>query len=160
MHMLFLVPTNYPPLAYFTETPDIVSVSAKHHGLMVEGTDFQLNCDIINVAPVQKLKVKWYRGNETVHTETFNGTSATPVNVTSSFVVTPERDYNGTLFRCEAELHLGPNGPELIPTKSSSPYTAVVNCEFSTHLFIIDNYKHPPLIYMNDLFMLMCFYCR
>lgn len=117
-----------------------MSVSAKDNNLMVEGKEFQLNCDIINVAPVQKLKVKWYRGNETMHTETFNGTSVTPVNVTSSFVVTPKRDYNGTLFRCEAELHLRPNGPELIPTESSLPYTAVVLCEFSTQLLIIQTY--------------------
>lgn len=104
---------------------------------MVEGTEYLLNCDIINVAPVQNLKVKWYRGNETVHTQMFDDTSVTPVNVSSTLRVTAERGYNGALFRCEAELYLGPKGPELIPTATSPPYTAVVICEFSTHLFLL-----------------------
>ncbi|XP_045888252.1 hemicentin-1-like isoform X1 [Micropterus dolomieu] len=108
------------------KTPDTVSVSARDPGPMVEGTDFLLKCDIINVAPVQKLKVKWYRGNETLHTEMFNDTTVAPVNVSSVLRVTPVRDYNAAIFRCEAELHFGPKGPELIPT-SSSPYTAVVH---------------------------------
>lgn len=108
-----------------------------HVGLMVEGTEYLLSCDIINVAPVQKLKVKWYRGNETVHTQMFNGTSEAPVRVNSTLSVTPERDYNRAHFRCEAELHLGPHGPEFVPTVTSSPYVAAVLCEFPTHLFFI-----------------------
>lgn len=121
----------------FPETPDIVSVSASNHGPMVEGAEHELKCSIINVAPVKNLKVKWYRGIETVHTQTFNYLSLTPVNESSTLRVTPERSYNGAHFRCEAELHLGPNGTELIPTTSSAPYIAVVHCEFSTYLFII-----------------------
>lgn len=128
--------TNYFYLTLYTETPDTVSVSARDPGSVVEGTDFLLKCDIINVAPVQKLKVKWYRGNGIVHTEMFNDTRVAPVNVSSVLRVTPVRDYNASIFRCEAELHFGPKGPELTP-KSSSPYIAVVHCEFSTELFIV-----------------------
>ncbi|XP_070836837.1 vascular cell adhesion protein 1 [Chaetodon trifascialis] len=106
------------------KTPDIVSVSARDP--VVEGEEYLLKCDIINVAPVQKLKVKWYRGSEVVQSETFNGTSVTPVSVSSDLKVTAERGYNGELFRCTAELHLGPKGPEVIPTVNSSLHTAVV----------------------------------
>nr|XP_046270934.1 hemicentin-1-like [Scatophagus argus] len=108
------------------KTPDTVSVSTRDDGQMVEGRDYSLICDVVNVAPVQNLTVKWYHGNETVYTEMFGGTSVTPVNVSSTWNITAQRDYNGELFRCEAELHLGPNGPELIPTVSSPDYTAVV----------------------------------
>nr|XP_046230015.1 hemicentin-2-like [Scatophagus argus] len=108
------------------KTPDTVSVSTRDDGQMMEGGDYSLICDVVNVAPVQNLKVKWYHGNETVHTEMFGGTSVTPVSVSSTWSITAQRDYNGELFRCEAELHLGPNGPEFIPTVSSPNYTAVV----------------------------------
>lgn len=108
------------------KTPDIVSISAVDQMLMVEGTEHFLACDVINVAPVQNLKLTWYRGNDIVHTHMVNGTSVTPVNVSSSLRVIPERDYNGALFRCKAELHLGPNGPEPVPTVTSSPHVAVV----------------------------------
>lgn len=96
---------------------------------MVEGTDHWLQCDITNVAPLKNLKLTWYRGNEILHTEMFNGTSTTPVNVNGTLRVIPERDHNGALFRCKAELLLGPNGPELVPTVTSPPYVAVVHCE-------------------------------
>ncbi|KAL6103116.1 uncharacterized protein ACO6RY_02583 [Pungitius sinensis] len=109
------------------KTPDSVSVSALDQGPMVDGTEYRLKCDVTNVAPVQKLKVTWYRGNEAVHTESFNDTTEIQVNVSSTLRVTPKRDHDGELFRCEAELHLGPNGPERVPTETSSPLKAVVH---------------------------------
>lgn len=114
---------------------------------MVEGTEYRLKCDITNVAPVQKLKVTWYRGNETVETQMFNDTSEIPVNVSSTFRITPERDSDGELFRCDAKLHLGPNGPKHVPTKSSSPFKAVVHCELSSCLFFsCHSFLHTGLI--------------
>ncbi|XP_051797416.1 hemicentin-2 isoform X13 [Acanthochromis polyacanthus] len=115
------------PTVTLYKTPDTVSVSAVHPGPMVEGTNFYLKCDISNVAPVQKLKVKWYRDNETVSGEMFLDTNKTPQNVFSTHIITPERDYDGSQYRCEAELHLGPNGPDFIPTETSEPYTAIVH---------------------------------
>ncbi|XP_074512460.1 vascular cell adhesion protein 1-like [Sebastes fasciatus] len=111
----------------FYQTPDNVSVSALEQGPMVEGTEHWLLCDITDVAPLKNLKLTWYRGNEILHTEMFNGTSTTPVNVNGTLRVIPERDHNGALFRCKAELLLGPNGPELVPTVTSPPYVAVVH---------------------------------
>ncbi|XP_044036580.1 intercellular adhesion molecule 5 [Siniperca chuatsi] len=116
------------PAITLYKTPDTVSVSALDHGPMVEGIEYLLKCDIINVAPVQKLKVTWYRGNETVHTQQmFDDTNVAPVNVSTTLRFTPGRDYNAALFSCKAELQLGPEGPELIPTATSSPYIAVVH---------------------------------
>ncbi|XP_076609070.1 vascular cell adhesion protein 1 isoform X2 [Chaetodon auriga] len=115
-----------PAAVTLYKTPDIVVVSALDRDPVVEGEEYLLKCDIIQVAPVQKLKVKWYQGSEVVHTETFDNASVTPVDAFSLLTVTAERGYNRTLFRCEAELHLGPKGPEVIPAVQSSPYTAVV----------------------------------
>ena len=101
---------------------------------MVEGAEYTLDCHVNNVAPVQKLTVIWYRDNEKFSTETFNENTVTPVNVSSSLRVTADRHRNGELFRCEAELHLG---PELNLTTASLSYPAVVHCEFVIYLFMI-----------------------
>lgn len=50
-----------------TETPDSVSVShVDNLSVVVEKRQFQLQCDVIGVAPVQHLTVRWYQGNRTV----------------------------------------------------------------------------------------------
>uniref|UniRef100_A0A673C2C7 Ig-like domain-containing protein n=1 Tax=Sphaeramia orbicularis TaxID=375764 RepID=A0A673C2C7_9TELE len=121
------------------KTPDIVSVSTLNiSGPMVQGREFQLICNIINVAPVNSLKVKWYRNNETVHTEMFIDTSVTPKNVSSILKMTPGKDDNGAHFTCVAELHLGGNGPQPVPSEVSEPYIAVVDCEsFSFGVIVV-----------------------
>lgn len=104
---------------------------------MEEGVGYLLACDIISVAPVQNLKVKWYYGSEVVQIQTFNKTSAAPVNVSSTFNVTAKREHNGERFRCEAELDLGPNGPQPLPrVAAEAPSPAVLQCEFSTFFFV------------------------
>ncbi|XP_051244409.1 intercellular adhesion molecule 5 isoform X2 [Dicentrarchus labrax] len=107
------------------KTPDAVTVSLDSSP-MVEGTEYKLNCDIINVAPQEKLQVKWYKGSEMVHKQRFSDPIVTPVNVSSTLMATSSRNDDRALFKCVAELHLGPKGPELVPAAESSPYTAVV----------------------------------
>uniref|UniRef100_A0A3Q1KAG8 Ig-like domain-containing protein n=1 Tax=Anabas testudineus TaxID=64144 RepID=A0A3Q1KAG8_ANATE len=117
-----------PIMFFITETPDSVSVSASSDEPLVEGREFSLTCDIINVAPKRNLIVKWYRDHEKVHTEMFkNDTSELPNNVTSTWKMIPKKSYNGTKFTCKAELDLGPKGPEPVPTATSEPYIAVVH---------------------------------
>uniref|UniRef100_A0A3Q1J7F0 Ig-like domain-containing protein n=1 Tax=Anabas testudineus TaxID=64144 RepID=A0A3Q1J7F0_ANATE len=116
--------TVHPNITVY-KTPDSVSVSASSDEPLVEGREFSLTCDIINVAPKRNLIVKWYRDHEKVHTEMFkNDTSELPNNVTSTWKMIPKKSYNGTKFTCKAELDLGPKGPEPVPT-------------FSINLFII-----------------------
>lgn len=122
---------------FITETPDNVSIFPWSDEPMVEDTEFTLTCDIIAVAPEKNLIVKWYRGSENVNTGIFSDkTSVTPNNVTSTLKVIPKRSHNGIHFTCKAELHLGPNGPQPVPSVTSEPYIAVVHCEFSTYVFI------------------------
>uniref|UniRef100_A0A673C2C3 Ig-like domain-containing protein n=1 Tax=Sphaeramia orbicularis TaxID=375764 RepID=A0A673C2C3_9TELE len=138
---------NMNPCSLFclSETPDIVSVSTLNiSGPMVQGREFQLICNIINVAPVNSLKVKWYRNNETVHTEMFIDTSVTPKNVSSILKMTPGKDDNGAHFTCVAELHLGGNGPQPVPSEVSEPYIAVVDCPVTiTPAEIVVRYGDP-----------------
>lgn len=115
-----------------------MSVSA---GVTEEGAEMVLRCHVTNVAPLQALRVKWYRGNDMVHTQMFNGTSRTPDSVFSTLNITAVREDNGVDFTCVAELHLGPNGPELVPTVTSSAYTAVVLCGFLSFHPLLQFYR-------------------
>ncbi|KAM4598496.1 hemicentin-1-like [Polymixia lowei] len=115
--------------------------SVNHTGPMVEGTEYQLQCDIINVAPIQNLTVKWYQGNKTIQdngllrltgcpsqnkTHCDNNVLRTPVNVSSTISIVLGRNHNGAEFRCEARLDLGPAGPQPPPTMASSPLNVTV----------------------------------
>ncbi|KAF7666017.1 hypothetical protein LDENG_00122330 [Lucifuga dentata] len=112
------------------KTPDIVSASLLDHvGPLVEGAKYQLECNIINVAPIQNLKVKWYKDNEIIETRFFNDhhSRVSPGNESSSLGIIPRRDDNNAKFRCEAQLDFGPDGPQLVSTKTSEPYIADVH---------------------------------
>lgn len=48
-----------------SETPDSVSIlHVNNLTSVVEDREFQLRCDITNVAPARNLAVLWYHGNE------------------------------------------------------------------------------------------------
>ena len=132
--VMFLCDSNV-----LTELPDIVSISPLNHtGPMVEGTEYQLQCDVLNVAPVQNLTVTWYRGNETIKTDSYSDQSnlTTPVNESYILTITPSREDDGALYRCEAQLNLGPEG--LHPSAIDSCFNLTVLCEFfTTHLIIV-----------------------
>ncbi|XP_028978868.2 intercellular adhesion molecule 5 isoform X2 [Esox lucius] len=109
------------------KTPDSMSISLLNHsGPMVEGTEYHLQCDILNVAPVQNLIVKWYKGNESLLNVTYSNSTKTPVDVFPTLIVTPSSDDDGAQYRCEAELDLGPEGPQPPPTVSSKYQIYVV----------------------------------
>lgn len=120
------------------KTPDSVSVRLVDNGPVVEERAFQLRCDITNVAPAENLVVRWYRGNETFEPlikgslgvtgcPPDNGTNCDvsdvrlPLSVSSTINVTLTRNQNGAEFRCEAQLDLGPEGPQPPPDMMSVP---------------------------------------
>uniref|UniRef100_A0A3B5KLZ9 Si:ch211-66e2.5 n=1 Tax=Takifugu rubripes TaxID=31033 RepID=A0A3B5KLZ9_TAKRU len=110
------------------KTPDSVSIRPVNHtGPMVEGKEYQLLCEVQNVAPVQYLSLRWYRGQSEVYNHTFADlTSASPVQVSSVLVVVPTRAQNGAQYRCVAVLELGPEGPQPPPTLTSEPLNTSV----------------------------------
>uniref|UniRef100_A0A3P8Z7V5 Ig-like domain-containing protein n=1 Tax=Esox lucius TaxID=8010 RepID=A0A3P8Z7V5_ESOLU len=120
------VKETLPVILY--KTPDNMSISLLNHsGPMVEGTEYRLQCDIQNVAPLQNLVVKWYKGNESLLNVTYSNSTKTPVDVSPTLTITPSRDDDGAQYRCEAELDLGPEGPQPPPTVSSEPLDVTVH---------------------------------
>ncbi|XP_034046393.1 uncharacterized protein icam3 [Thalassophryne amazonica] len=103
------------------KTPDSISIrSANHTGPMVEGKAYQLLCEVQNIAPVQYLTLRWYRGHTEVYNHSFSDlTPSSPVQVSSILLVTPTRADNGAQYRCVAELELGPEGPQPPPAVTS-----------------------------------------
>ncbi|XP_041730929.2 intercellular adhesion molecule 1 isoform X1 [Coregonus clupeaformis] len=95
------------------KTPDSVSIPPLNHsGPMVEGKEYQLQCDIHNIAPLQNLVVRWYKGNETIEIQRFNDSTKKPVNISTHLTITDRRYGGEAEYRCEAELDLGPEGPK------------------------------------------------
>nr|XP_015204452.1 PREDICTED: intercellular adhesion molecule 5 [Lepisosteus oculatus] len=103
--------------------PDSVSINSGSPVVqMVEGRQYQLQCEVQNIVPVQYLTVNWYRGQTLIHSQTFShNTTRTPVNVSAALLFTPDRADNGQQLTCEAELNLGPEGPQPPPAKQSDP---------------------------------------
>ncbi|KAM9473887.1 vascular cell adhesion protein 1-like isoform 2-T2 [Salvelinus alpinus] len=118
-------PSKVLPVILY-KTPDSVSISVlSHSGPMVEGTEYQLQCDIQNIAPLQNLVVKWYKGNEPLDNVTYSNVSKTPVDVSDTLMISPNRDDDGAQYRCRAELDLGPEGPQ--HTVTSEPLSITVH---------------------------------
>ncbi|XP_027897210.1 intercellular adhesion molecule 1-like [Xiphophorus couchianus] len=110
------------------KTPDSISIrQANHTGPMVEGKEYQLLCEVQNIAPVQYLTLRWYRGQTEVYQHSFSDlTSSSPVQVSSILVITPTKAENDAQYKCVAELDLGPEGPQRPPTLASEPLAVSV----------------------------------
>uniref|UniRef100_A0A8C0YWC8 Ig-like domain-containing protein n=1 Tax=Cyprinus carpio carpio TaxID=630221 RepID=A0A8C0YWC8_CYPCA len=110
------------------KTPDSVFISTvNHRGPMTEGQQYELQCDVHNVAPVQYLTVKWYKGQTLLHHTTFNDTIETPENKTVTLLIRPDRADDGAEYWCAAELDLGADGPQPHPTYSAKPLSIAVH---------------------------------
>ncbi|XP_035381693.1 intercellular adhesion molecule 5 isoform X2 [Electrophorus electricus] len=117
---------HLPVIVY--KTPDNVSISiVGHTGPVTEGTQYELQCDVQNVAPVHRLTVKWYKG-QTLLTDTFfNDPTKTPVNQSATLQISPSRADDAADYWCEAELRLGPAAPQPPPTMKSDPLHITVH---------------------------------
>ncbi|XP_072560778.1 cell adhesion molecule 3-like isoform X2 [Paramormyrops kingsleyae] len=119
--------------------PDSVSVSSVNStDPMVEGSQYQLKCEIQNIAPVQNLTVKWYKGDTLVHEDRDyvikDGKSdreKAPVSVASIVLITANRTTNRTddnvQYSCGAELDLGPEAPQPPLAVKSTPLNITVH---------------------------------
>uniref|UniRef100_A0A3Q3JS41 Ig-like domain-containing protein n=1 Tax=Monopterus albus TaxID=43700 RepID=A0A3Q3JS41_MONAL len=106
------------------KNPDTVTVSAVTHGPVMEGETYKLRCDIINVAPVQNLTVRWYKDHQIIKTDFFTNKTKTPVNESSTLTVNISRRENGVQFKCEALMDFGPPTPVTSNTHSVSVHYA------------------------------------
>ncbi|XP_030592079.1 intercellular adhesion molecule 1-like [Archocentrus centrarchus] len=96
------------------------SVSLKNLNSMVEGQQYAIQCDIVNVAPARNLSVLWHKGNKILLSQTFDESRPSPVNKSSVLNVIAHRDDDGAQLWCEAKLNLWPEaqGPPTMPSKS------------------------------------------
>ncbi|XP_062264458.1 hemicentin-1-like [Platichthys flesus] len=127
------------------KTPGSVSIRPVHNRTsVVEGSGLQLQCDVISVAPAGNLTVRLYQGNDTLQTLIGgpmrvagclfeNGTKCdisvvrSPVDVSYTINITANRAHNGVEFRCEAQMDLGPEGPQPPPSMRSEPLSITVH---------------------------------
>lgn len=107
---------------------------------MLEGKNYELECDLRDVAPVQNLRVTWFTGNRSLHTQTFDESSVTPVNVTSILNITAEKTLNGERLGCRAELDLGSLEPEFQPLPKSLDTPLNVWCRWSLCVLLMAFY--------------------
>ncbi|KAJ8251341.1 hypothetical protein GJAV_G00220300 [Gymnothorax javanicus] len=109
--------------------PDSVSISvANTEDPLVERNQYWLVCEVKNIAPVQHLSVRWYKGDSELENITlFNDASKTPVNVSPTLLITPTSADDGKQYSCVAELDLGPEGPQPPPSITSEPLNITVH---------------------------------
>ncbi|KAF4077777.1 hypothetical protein AMELA_G00211850 [Ameiurus melas] len=105
--------------------PDTLSVSLKNCS-GIEGETCLLQCDVQNVAPVQYLKVIWYRQQFLMTNSSFNETAIEPVNKIVNLKIQLSRNDDGAKYWCEAKLELGPEGLRPRLRKKSEPVSIAV----------------------------------
>lgn len=106
-----------------------------HFGPMTQDVTYTLRCVVQNVTPAQLVTVKWFKGDTLLENVSTKGHGTQePEILTPKYKITPSKHDNGTMYRCEAELHLGKEGPQPPPIMSSEPLTIIVHCKFSTDL--------------------------
>lgn len=112
---------------------------------MYEREEYNITCDIYNVAPVQNLTVMWYKGDTLVETKTFDNETRVPVNQSSVLSFTPARQDNGATLRCEAYMDLQPEGPLLNVT--SKEFNVTVYCKYIMCAYLF-NMSRKELLYI------------
>lgn len=127
---LHLITSLFSP--EFTEHIFINSTSGPS-GIMTELETYNITCAVYNVAPVQNLTIKLYKGDKIFANSTSYNDTREPANHSLDFLFTPTRRDNKVKFHCEASLDLGPEGPQLFAV--SEDYIMTVHCKYITYPF-------------------------
>lgn len=109
---------NLPITVY--KMPDSVYIeSPTTNQPMEEHEEYQFQCAVVNVAPVNKVSVTWYKNDKSIETKVLSSESEkTPLNGLSLYTLRAQMLDNGGKLRCEAKFDFGPTGPNLPPVKS------------------------------------------
>lgn len=108
---------------------------------MTEDKQYELQCDIQNVAPVHLLTVKWYKGSELVNTTNFTDftdiPTKFPVNMSTTLQITPNTNDDSIQYQCEAELNLQPEVHQSRPVVISDPLNITISSECTIDCFYL-----------------------
>lgn len=109
---------NLPITVY--KIPDRVYIEPpKTNQPMEEHKEYQLQCAVENVAPVNKVSVTWYKNDKSIETKVLSSESEkTPLNGLSLYTLRAQMLDDGGKLRCEAKFDFGPTGPNLPPVTS------------------------------------------
>lgn len=110
-----------------------IDSTAGTSGIMTELETYNITCAVYNVAPVQNLTIKLYKGDTILANSTSNNDTREPANHSLEFIFTPTRRDNKAKFHCEANLDLGPEGPQI--SAASEEYNITVHCKYITYPF-------------------------
>ncbi|XP_073801171.1 vascular cell adhesion protein 1 isoform X3 [Danio rerio] len=81
---------------------DDFSISAVNYiEPMIEGNQYELQCDVYNVPAAQSLTVNWYKGETLVTQTNFTNTFESPVNKTFILLIHPKRYDDGAQYKFE-----------------------------------------------------------
>lgn len=98
---------------------------------MTAGKPYDLVCNILNVAPLKKLIIKWYKEDTMITQSVFSPYTdeKVPQNASISYNFTPEKSDSNATFRCEAHMDLGPEGPRM--TSSQKYQINEIQCKYA-----------------------------
>ncbi|XP_030278871.1 hemicentin-1-like [Sparus aurata] len=107
--------------------PDNVGLNIKGNSwVMSEGQNIILKCSVQNVAPVENLRVTFYSGQRQLGQKQSNKKGQKPESDMFELNFSPTKEDDGGQFWCEAELLLGPDGPQPPPVVKSRNFPATV----------------------------------
>lgn len=110
---------NLPITIY--KMPDSVSIQPpKTNQPMKEHEEYQFQCDVENVAPVNFVIVTWYKDGKRIKSKLLSSESVNePLNQSSSYILRAQKLDHGGQLMCEVTFDFGPTGPDLPPVNSS-----------------------------------------
>lgn len=106
-----LTPVLFPPSP--AEPPKQVMLKLQPTRVAV-GTSFTIECRVAAVEPLESLTLTVFRGQETVHNQTFVGAAPVPLEAATTVISTAPQGSGPLNFSCQAELDLRSRGGDLI----------------------------------------------
>lgn len=106
---------------------------------MIEGQQYTLQCAVQQAAPVQKLRVVFYKEQTELLSKQPEGSVGpkNPQDKNFTLDFTPSREDNGVAFWCEVSLDL--DIPEGRPVVTSTNMTAQVHCKSQDYNLLLSN---------------------
>lgn len=106
--------------------PKTVSMPKPTNPMKATGEKYSLQCDVVGVAPANKVVLSLYKGNESILKMKLNDSSRSPVDKSVQTPVQVVAEDNGKQVWCEAKLDFLPAEQGPPPTRSESHVLTVL----------------------------------